>query len=280
MFQKSVKYLLVVVAVQLLIIAKTDAQTFFKNHYKDRFFTVALGTGHNGYFGELNYNNNIRRGFRNLTVSGEARLYDRVSARMEFTYFTVSGEDRFAPDSTFERQRNLSFQSRNFELNLQALIYLNGYPQDFRKRATWDPFLALGVGVMRYNPSTLLDEERVFLRDIQTEGVQYGNYALVLPVGLGVKARITKFLNVIFEAGYRFTFTDYLDDVSADYVQFDDNTIEQRLSNRKSEVPIVNTEAFDALIPGQPRGDSSNNDAYLMLNFKIEYYLPLLINGK
>ena len=280
MLQKSVKYLLITAMVILTTVYHTSAQTFFKNHYKDRFFTAAIGAGYNGYFGELNYNNNIRRGVRNVTASLEARLLDRVSARSEFTYFTVSGADRFAPDSTFERQRNLSFQSRNFEMNLQALIYLNGYPEDFRKRATWDPYLALGVGVMRYNPSTILDDETIFLRDIQTEGVAYGNYALVLPVGIGVKARITKFLNVVFEAGYRFTFTDYLDDVSGDFQQFEDNTLQQRLSNRKDEIPIVNSEAFDLLVPGEARGDASNNDAYLMLNFKLEYYLPWLINGK
>lgn len=280
MIIKTLKSAGLALLIYLLLPNSIEAQTFFKNHYKDRFFTVSVGTGQNGYFGELNAQNNIRRGFRNATASFEARLLDRISARAEFTYFTVSGADKFAPDSTFERQRNLSFQSRNFELNLQALIYLNHYPESFRKRKAWDPFISAGVGVVRYNPSTILDEETVFLRDIKTEGVSYGNYALVLPVGLGVKASVTRYLNVILEAGYRFTFTDYLDDVSGNFQDFDDNTIQQRLSNRKDEIPIVNREAFDILVPGQPRGDSDNNDAYLMINFKIEYYLPLLINGK
>ena len=284
MIIKTTKFVILLlflsVVISLTASDKAHAQNFFQNDYKDRFFSAAVGTGQNGYFGELNYKNNIRRGFRNAVASFEARLLDKLSARAEFTYFTISGADKFAPDSTFERQRNLSFQSRSFELNLSTMLYFFSYPKSYKHRNKWEPFLSLGVGVTRFNPTTVLEGESYVLRDIMTEGVAYDRYTLVFPVGLGVKARITDYLGVILEAGYRFTLTDYLDDVSADYADFPDNTIQQRLSNRKDEIAVINRNAFDRLVPGMPRGDSENNDAYLMINFKIEYFLPIFITGK
>ncbi len=263
-----------------LIFIEGNAQNYFKNQYKDRYYSVSLGTGQNGYFGELNENNNIRRGLRNLTASLEARLLDKISARAEFSYFTIGDSDSNAPDSTFERQRNLSFESRNFEANLQVLFYLHNYSKSFGRRKTWEPYLTLGIGVTRFNPTAILNDEKISLRDIQTENVSYGNFALVVPAGIGVKARLTKYLNVIFEAGYRYTFTDYLDDVSTVFPQFQDNTIQQMLSNRKGEIGVVNREAFDQLIPGGNRGNPDTNDSYLLINLKLEFYIPLLTRGK
>ncbi|MGB3468075.1 MAG: hypothetical protein WBA74_22510 [Cyclobacteriaceae bacterium] len=69
--------------------------------------------------------------------------------------------------------------------------------------------------------------------------------------------------------------------MSTEYKEFDDNTIQQRLSNRKDEIEIVNRRAFnELLVPGKSRGNSDNNDAYLLINFKIEYFLPIFITGK
>ncbi|MGB3468074.1 MAG: DUF6089 family protein [Cyclobacteriaceae bacterium] len=207
--QKSaVIFFLPAIFICMLITEPANAQNFFKNDYKDRFFSASAGTGQNAYFGELNYNKNIRRGFRNAVVSAEARLLDRLSTRAEFTSFTRSGADKFAPDSTFERQRNLSFQSRSFEMNLQALLYFFNYPASFKYRSAWEPFMTIGVGVTRFNPTTTLDDEKFVLRDIMTEGVEYGRFAFVIPVGLGIKARLNSYLGLILEAGYRFTFTD------------------------------------------------------------------------
>ncbi|MFT7197222.1 MAG: hypothetical protein ACI83W_001591, partial [Marinoscillum sp.] len=93
-------------------------------------------------------------------------------------------------------------------------------------------------------------------------------------VGAGPKWKINPFVNLATEITYRFTFTDYLDDVSGNYPASYPDITTELLSNRKDEIPVVNQAAYDLLTNGNPRGDSSNKDAYLFLNFKVEFYLP------
>lgn len=263
--------ILVLIAMPLI----GNAQNFFGNIFNDRYFSTSIGIGRNGYNGELNHGKLLATGIRNLNLGFEARLYDHVGARVELTFFGLKGNDTNAADSSFARQRNLSFQSNNIEFNLQGIFYLNKYSGKYHKRRTWDPFVAVGVGVMRYNPYAKLGGEKLFLRKYETEGLKYGKYSLVIPAGIGFKGRVTKFMNVIFEAGYRVTFTDYLDDVSNVYGGPYDNLTQELLSNRKDEIPLVNVEAYDQMVPGGRRGDPGNNDHYWLAEVKLEFFLPI-----
>ncbi len=49
----------------------------------------------------------------------------------------------------------------------------------------------------------------------------YGTMAVCIPVGMGVKYAVTDKVNMSFEIAYRFTTTDYIDDVSTTYVGID-----------------------------------------------------------
>ena len=46
----------------------------------------------------------------------------------------------------------------------------------------------------------------------------YSRLQIVIPVGIGARYKLTNNLDLALEIGYRHTFTDYLDDVSAEYV--------------------------------------------------------------
>jgi hypothetical protein len=113
------------------------------------------------------------------------------------------------------------------------------------------------------------------LRDYQTEHVAYDPLTFIIPAGLGVKMKITPFLNFNFELAYRYTFTDYLDDVSGVFPLFtDDSSIQSKLSNRRREQFLENEEAWESLDAGLTRGNSNNNDQYLFFSFQIEAFLP------
>ena len=74
------------------------------------------------------------------------------------------------------------------------------------------------------------------LRDFQTENVAYDPYTFILPASLGIKMKITPFINFNFEFAYRYTFTDYLDDVSGIFPSItDESSIQAKLSNRRRE---------------------------------------------
>ena len=61
------------------------------------------------------------------------------------------------------------------------------------------------------------------LRPLQTEGKSYENIAICVPAGFGIKKAFNSQGGIKLEAGYRFTNTDYLDDVSDVYYDWENN---------------------------------------------------------
>ena len=250
------------------------SQDFLSWRFNDRYFSLSVGSGVATYFGELNSNNSINDRLSLISLGIEARLLSKVGARLDAAYYTLQGSDATAPDSSFQRQRNLSFNSRNFQTQLHIVYYFRRYNGDYFKRWSIDPYLFSGIGYTFFNPTAELAGERFNLREAQTEGVSYARWAWNLPVGLGLKFKINEFTNLNFEASYHFAFTDYLDDVSNTYATEFANSTSEILSDRKSEIGIINQEAYDQIVPGARRGNPENNDGYLLLNVKLEFFLP------
>jgi hypothetical protein len=267
----------------LLMCFSSQAQNFLSWKYSDRYFTLALGTGSATYFGELNSTNGISSKPQLISLGLEARLLNHFSARIEAAKYTLDADDSNAIEGSFEQQRNLSFSSNNWEGNFQVLYYLKPYKGDYFRRWQWDPYVGLGVGISSYNPSTDSKGTTYFLRDVPTEpNKNYGVTTLIVPLTAGVKFKINDFTNLNLELGYRFTTTDYLDDVSTVYADLSDQSLTlQDLSNPKDLIKTVNLNAYNKLVPGAKRGDQSNKDSYMFIMLKVEIYLPPnLFSGK
>ncbi len=216
-----------------------------------------------------------------LSVGVEARLLNRIGARLEFATFTLAGDDSNASDSTFQRQRNLSFSSRNLHGQFHLTYYLRPYQGDYYKRWSFDPYLFSGVGYMKFEPTAELGGERYNLREALTEGTEYKKWVTTIPLGIGAKFKVNEFLNVNFEASYHFAFTDYLDDVSTTYATEYANVTARLLADRKDEVGVVNPEFYDQIQPGAQRGNPNNKDSFLLIGIKAEIFLPPnLFKGK
>ena len=258
----------------LFLSVTAQSQNFLSWKYNDRYFSLSAGTGSSSYFGELNYNNSIKAGLNQVNAGIEARLLNRVGARIEATYFKISGDDANAADSSFQRQRNLSFESNNFQIHFAAIYYLKPYQGDYYRRWAFDPYLIAGAGYMFYNPTATLGDERFSLREAQTEGVSYNKWVWTLPLGAGAKFKVNDFMNVNIEVLYHITFTDYLDDVSATYATEFASSTAELLSDRKEEIGVTNPEFYDQIRPGAKRGDPANNDKFLLINLKFEVFIP------
>jgi len=125
----------------------------------------------------------------------------------------------------------------------------------------------------------------------------YSPIGISIPLGIGVRYRISRKMDVSFEMAYRFTFTDYLDDVSGDYVDpalFDDD-LARALHDRSAEpvdmlsgeqrIPEIVGEVVDYVSPidgrtyrsingfGMPANIRGNddNDAFLVTGFQLSY---------
>ena len=270
-----------VLIVFFFISQSTFAQNFLSWQFKDRYFSASIGTGTSTYFGELNFKDKISDDLSQLSGAIEARLLSRVGARIEATYFTINGNDNQAPDSSFQRQRNLNFNSRNFHLQLHTIYYLKRYNGDYFKRWAFDPYIFTGGGYLFYNPTSKLGDEVFSLRQAQTEGVEYKKWTFTIPIGVGAKFKVNEFTNINFEVSYHHTFTDYLDDVSNMYATEFLNETAQLLADRKDEVGVINSTFYDQIQPGSVRGDPSNNDRFLQISLKLELFIPAeVFSGK
>jgi hypothetical protein len=254
------------------VASMTFAQGFYAVR-RDRSLILVVGSGSSSYFGELKNKTDYLDPKVNINAGLQLYFTDRISARAEATWFTLKGSDAKADDGSRKR-RNLSFTSSNFELSFTGAINLYPNGNRYYRRPGFNIYGFGGVGVVYFNPKAEYQGTKYALEPLHTEGKSYSRVGLVIPFGLGVRLKVGPNVNVAFEGGYRKTFTDYLDDVSTVYPNPADlsSPIAVALSNRY----IDNNGKPDPArgVPGLQRGDPKHKDGYLLLNVKIEYYLP------
>jgi hypothetical protein len=274
---KAQKFTLFVVLITVVFL-EANAQSFY-SYRRDRDFLVSLGSGTTNYFGEMVNPGSWGTTRPNVIIGAEYHLSNRVALRGEFSWFQISGNDADANDDRTER--NLNFTSNNFELNVAGAVYLLPQGVRFYQRSKLNPYVFAGIGLLYMNPTTRDDAgQKHALQPLKTEGVSYSRFQPVIPFGGGVKIKVDPFFNVILEGGYRLTFTDYLDDVSSTrYVDFSliSDPKGQELSDRRVG---ANRPADDKRTTVGKRGNPEKNDHYMMMNIKVQYYLPYQVFNK
>ena len=255
--------------------AEALSQSFFTVR-RDRHTIVSFGTGTSTYFGELNNPGDYIDAKPSFNVGLQlfplpAFIGNRMSVRAELTWFRLQGTDEKADSD--RRERNLSFFSNNMEFNAVGLFHLLPQDRRFYQRSSFNIYGFYGIGLLYMNPKAVYQGENIALQPLQTEGVAYSRFQPVVPYGLGLKFKAGPFLNIAVEGGWRLTFTDYLDDVSIR--NYPDPSILQSdlaraLSDRRREI-----DPDYPLPPGVGRrGNPERNDAYMLLNIKVEWYMP------
>jgi hypothetical protein len=255
-----------------------------------------------------------------LGLSFSHRFGPRYSLTAAFMYGTLRGSDAESADQSdtkngqFRYNRNLSFRNRVKELSITGNFDLFQNQATYISRVKWTPYAYIGVAAFHHNPQAQapatdlkgnpLPEagKWIDLRSLGTEG-QYSTldpsavnagikpYKLIqlaIPFGLGARFRLNEVLDFSAELGFRYTFTDYLDDVSQNYVDlsvFGSNELAKAMSYRTNEVVPV-----DQLDPpnadgyrlkngyGQEhrdnlRGSKNDRDIYMVTTFKLTYIL-------
>lgn len=236
---------------------------------KAQYSEFGLMGGVSYYMGDLN----PEIPFKQVMPAGGAfyryNFNERFSARGTFTVGYLMGDDAKSKVQS-QLDRNLKFESWLYEFSITGEFNFFKYaPGDMQHFIT--PFLFGGIAVFKFNPrATASDGNTYELQPLGTEGQgtvkYYGTspkkYSLTtasIPFGLGVKCNISKTFSVGLEWGMRYTFTDYLDDVSGTYadpnvIRSERGNIAYELSNR-SNLP-------DETLEGRQRGNSKTNDWY------------------
>ncbi len=202
-------------------------------------------------------------------------LTTRYSLRFTATYGNVYGSDGDS-DDPFMVQRNLSFKSDVLELAFGVELDLFKYRiNDMKYPIT--PYFFYEIAYFKMNPTGEMNGEDYSLQALGTEGQgtslndknPYKLNQLSVPLGIGLKFNLRARLAVSFEYGIRKTFTDFLDDVSGNYVDPDllaayNGSLAAEFSDRSINDNGLSNVGFN-------RGNSSNKDWYVFYGMMITF---------
>lgn len=251
---------------------------------------IGISIGVANYLGDLAWKGKIP--IINETNPKAFRPAGGFYYRTNFTNFTsfkasflmggLYGNDAQTNGDPARLNRNLHF--RSVVADAAVMLEWNMLPYkigDKRKRFT--PYIGIGLAGFYFNPQAELDGRWVNLQPLGTEGQgiidgkrKYSLFQFAIPGSIGFKANLTKQLALGIEFQYRYTFTDYLDDVSSEsYVPsqlFYDNYITAIAAD-------ADALAYRAIDPdfsprdtdqrGQPKFKDNYYFAFLSLSYKI-----------
>ena len=265
-----------------------------------------------------------------FSIYGTYRYLPNLSFRGSLSWGRLMADDAEVADpyglnSKFRYVRNASFRNDIKELAFVVIWDFFGNHGTFLNRVEFTPYVYAGAAVFHHNPKAKAPEldkfgqplaeagQWVNLRSLGTEGQlsphynvkQYSTIQPSIPFGLGIRAKLQKRLDFEFEIGYRYLFTDYIDDVSGMYVDLGalDSELARAMSDRSRE-PVSATKGtprdFDAIEaitrivtytsqydgrdytvyggygmehPDNNRGISSDKDIYIVTSIKISYII-------
>ncbi|HOY38402.1 MAG TPA: DUF6089 family protein [Bacteroidales bacterium] len=254
---------------------------------------IYFGAGPTNFLGELGGANQIGTHFlRDFEIKATRAVFG-VGYRYKLApdwavktglwYGWLSGADSLTlqPD---RHDRDLSFRSPVLEwtANIEYSIIKEryGHRYDLRrvkgKKNLPNLYGFTGISAFYFNPKAkYTDGEWYALRPLGTEGQglvptreKYGYVAIAIPMGFGMNYMLDRNWGIGFEYGFRYTFSDYVDDVSTTYV--DPNLFEDPIARYFSD-PTLGT--WIGTGPLQQRGDDHYTDCYMFLTINASYKL-------
>jgi hypothetical protein len=289
--------------------------------------SVTFGGGTSTYFGDLA---GYRQAFKALTTLprwnvglGYTRQFTpNFAARAMFTWARITGDDYTFNKNNIEGNliqyaRNLHFRNDLKEFAVTGIYNFVADGRNSNVRAKITPYVFGGVALVAHSPEARTPvgeaanpyeaQKWVKLQPLHTEGQgqperdkPYSLVTVAIPVGFGVRYKLNDYFNIGAEIGYRYSFTDYLDDVgggayadpatlqgvasvmsdrrqrerfAARYLKNppDRYTVLEDLYKNRQDLQASIADALNTPLRG---GDGVLKDGYLLTNFSIQYVIP------
>lgn len=223
----------------------------------------------------------------------------KVAMRTGLFYGKVSGDDKLTQEP-FRNNRNLNFQTNIFEgsLTFEVQFVKEKIGNIYNLRSPAGKKLGLkhfslglygvfGVGGFYFNPYGITPSgAKVALKPLKTEGEglpggpkPYSNFSVAIPIGLGVRKSFNRQWGMKVELTHRFTFTDYIDDVSTVY--YDNAYLATHVSPMSAQManPTNNSiptytdgsYTYNPTGKGMQRGDPTDKDGYMFFTVGVYY---------
>lgn len=276
----------IIAAVSLFTLIGTSPLSAQNAVVQEGEFGFGVGAGH--YFGDLNTKARLNRAKLAATAFFRKNLGNYIAVRIGASFAQLGYSDQYNTHNVYMYQRNLSFNTKVWELSLQGdfnfFRFMPGEPQ-----YSFTPYITLGAGIFTYDPYAYLKGEKIQLRPLGTEGQgstdpryadrkQYSSMAICIPFGGGIKYALNERMNIAFEVLHRFTNTDYLDDVSKTYV--DPAIFPLNPDGSQSNAQLLHDRSYEIGdpigAPGLARGMSRQKDQFVTamvhLTFNLQSY--------
>jgi hypothetical protein len=233
-------------------------------------FSVYFGVGGMYYLGDLK--ETAFPDFKTVKLAINAGVHYDINTRwgvqLNYLHGSLTGDDSRSSNTSMQL-RDLKFYTKIDEITLRFTFNILR-----EKVGRVVPYLTVGGGVFHYNPLRF----GVALQPLGTEG-QYaagGGYAKayslwqpVIPAGLGVRYRFHCNWGVKLEAVYHVIFTDYLDDVSTDYLAPD---ILATSPHGSETVYYSDPSGGLAQTQRDTRGNPAQKDSYIDVCLSLIYF--------
>ena len=183
---------------------------------------------------------------------------------------------------SYRYNRNLHFRSQLLEAYAAVEIYPTVFFEEYDGlQGKVRPYGVVGIGMAKFKPQTQYYSPNgtsrwVDLEPLQIEGQgmaefpdrpRYSLTTMEMPLGAGVKWYVKENMYIGIEILHRKTFTDYMDDLSQDYIDpalYDkyltpeNATIAKQVQDRKLNPTFSSAPTF----VGEQRGNPKNNDSF------------------
>ena len=281
-----------------------ERKTYFAPPKKSTHFSIFLGPSN--YLGDLGGNTGVGKAFlsdnnfkKRTFFYGVALThyqYEAIGIRLNYSAGKIAGSDEDVTyknknDNAYYRfKRNLNFQSKISEGSLLFEIFPFKFINYNRTihQFSFQPYTVFGIGIYKFNPQgSYFDDIQddyvwVDLKPLHTEGQgmteytnrkEYKSTQANIPFGMGIRYNISDKTSLSFEFIGRKLFTDYLDDVSTNfispalfskYLNEDDAAIAKVINNKSNIIDPDNP-----YLPGEKRGDPNHKDFYYSFNLKF-----------
>lgn len=250
---------------------------------------IGLSVGVANYYGDLQPKFIGSYGYQPMGgIIYKYFMSPRIGLRFGAAYTNLTAADSLS-NIPVNQSRNLSFRTHLFEFH--GALEVNLLPIEvMRMKVT--PYFFAGIGGFYFNPFAEDPAgNKQYLRPLSTEGQglpmypERKPYSLVnmsFPLGGGMKFFIGKTLMVTPEIGFRYTNSDYIDDVSKSYVNLDTlraykGSLSRAMSYRGN---TLSTWDGNYKNDGFQRGDTKSNDWYWFGNITVTVFFRAFGNPK
>lgn len=319
--KKCIHIFLFFIVFPTILNAQYNQRNSFKNKRHEINFGLGISNcltdvGGNGNRANFNFKKtNFTANFSHLYY-----IKNKIAFRTSLTHAKVSGDDSYSSVLS-KKNKALNFNTTISELSgileftITTFKNKNNYKSKNKRRKniankdrlSFGSYIFVGLGSFYYNPmgvNKFLDSEgnnvgdgqEYSLRELHTEGQgfeggpeqfsekkysTYNDFAICVPIGFGIKKAFHSNGGIKLEASYRFTNTDYLDDVSSNYYDREKLRIEMNqafgeelaenayIMSGTSTGSVISNSNFTNTEPGMPRGGVKGNDSYIFLTLSV-----------